>query len=170
MRVPCFRLGPLGVERVLELTSSTPLETERIGSLLGQRLIPGDVVALAGELGSGKTVLVRGIAQGMGVDMRGVASPSFTLINEYTGTVPLFHIDLYRLEGENDLYEIGYDEYVGGGGVAVIEWADKVPNMVPKEALWIVLRYIEAERRQLCFQTQGMRFREVIEKLERDLL
>ncbi|MBW2038844.1 MAG: tRNA (adenosine(37)-N6)-threonylcarbamoyltransferase complex ATPase subunit type 1 TsaE [Deltaproteobacteria bacterium] len=155
--------------RMLEIVSPTPQETERIGSLVGQMLKEGDVIALAGELGTGKTTLVRGIAQGMGFYRAEVASPSFTLINEYDGPLPLFHIDLYRLEGEKELYEIGYEEYMNGDGVVVIEWADKVPQSIPKESLWIILRYLDAKRREIVMRGQEDRYEKMIEELRRKL-
>jgi len=153
-----------------EVITSSPAETERIGSLLGMCLEQGDVVALIGELGSGKTVLVRGIAEGMGADMREVASPSFTLVNEYAGRVPMFHIDLYRLESDRDLYDIGYDDYVAGQGVAVVEWADRVPQSVPNHALKLILHYLDARRRRITFEPSGPRSKKIIEELRKNLL
>ena len=96
--------------RTVEITSHTHQETERIGSLLGEILTRGDIIALSGELGAGKTTLVRGIARGMGIEDGEVASPSFTLVNEYEGPLPLFHLDLYRLEDEKELLGIDYEE------------------------------------------------------------
>ncbi len=155
--------------RMLEIISPTPQETERIGSLVGEMLKGGDVIALSGELGTGKTTLVRGIAQGMKFDKEEVASPSFTLINEYDGPLPLFHIDLYRLESEQELYEIGYEEYIRGNGVVVIEWADKVHQAIPQESLWIILRYLDAKRREIVMKAQGNRYEKMIEELRRRL-
>ena len=153
--------------RQVHITSHTPQETERIGSLLGEMLIRGDIIALAGELGAGKTTLVRGMAQGMGIEGTEVASPSFTLVNEYEGPLPLFHLDLYRLEDERELLGIDYDEYIRGDGVAVIEWADRIPQAVPRETLWIRLRYRGAELREIVFQAQGDRYEKIVEELQR---
>ena len=153
--------------KAFKLISPTPQETERIGSLLGTMLIPGDVIALAGELGSGKTTLVRGLAQGMGFSADDVASPSFTLVNEYAGPLPLFHIDLYRLGDERELREIGYEEYISETGVAVIEWADRVRKAIPHESLWITLRYEGAEQREIVMQPQGDRYEKMIEELKK---
>ena len=155
--------------KAFKLISPTPQETERIGSLLGTMLIPGDVIALAGELGSGKTTLVRGLAQGMGFPPDEVASPSFTLVNEYNGPLPLFHIDLYRLGDERELREIGYEEYISEAGVAVIEWADRVRNAIPHESLWITLRYQDAERREIEMQPQGDRYEKMIEEFKKNV-
>lgn len=155
--------------KMLEIISDTPHETERIGSLAGEMLKNGDVVALSGELGTGKTTLIKGIAQAMGFDSGEVASPSFTFINEYDGPLSLFHIDLYRLENEKELYEIGFEEYMKGDGVVVIEWADKVPHAVPKESLWITLRYLDAERREIIVMARGARYEKIIEHLRKKL-
>ena len=151
----------------MEFTSHTPQETERIGELLGSVLTRGDIIALAGELGTGKTTLVRGVARGMGIEGAEVASPSFTLVNEYEGPLPLYHIDLYRLDDEGDLLAIDYDEYIRGDGVVVIEWADRIPRAVPPEALWITLQYLDAERREIAFQPQGDRSEKIVEELYR---
>lgn len=151
----------------LTIISPTPQETERIGSLLGTLLIPGDVIALAGELGSGKTTLVRGLAQGMGFSGEEVASPSFTLVNEYDGPLPLFHIDLYRLGNIGELHEIGYEEYISESGVAVIEWADRVRDAIPHESLWITLQYQSEESREIVMQAQGNRYEKMIEELQK---
>jgi tRNA threonylcarbamoyladenosine biosynthesis protein TsaE len=132
-------------------------------------LARGDIIALSGELGSGKTTLVKGLAQGMGFDSEEVVSPSFTFVNEYEGPLPFFHIDLYRLEDERDLREMGYEEYVGEAGVAVIEWADRAPHAVPHESLWITLRYQDAECREIVIQAQGDRYEKMIEELRRNV-
>jgi tRNA threonylcarbamoyladenosine biosynthesis protein TsaE len=155
--------------KALTIISHTPQETERIGSLLGTMLIPGDVIALAGELGSGKTTLVRGLAQGMGFSGEEVASPSFTLVNEYDGPLPLFHIDLYRLRDAGELREIGYEEYVSEAGVAVIEWADRVLDAIPNESLWITLRYHSTEQREIEMQPHGDRYEKMIEEFRKNV-
>jgi tRNA threonylcarbamoyladenosine biosynthesis protein TsaE len=149
----------------VELTSHTPQETERIGECLGSMLTRGDIIALAGELGTGKTTLVRGVAHGMGIEAQEVASPSFTLVNVYEAPLPLYHIDLYRLDNEADLLEIDYEEYIKGDGVVIIEWADRIPKAVPPESLWIQLRYLDAERREIVFQAQGDRYEKIVEEL-----
>lgn len=154
-------------DRQVEIISHTPQETEHIGSLLGEMLTRGDIIALAGELGTGKTTFVRGMAQGMGIEGKEVASPSFTLVNEYEGPLPLFHLDLYRLENEQELLGIDYDEYMRGDGVAVIEWADRISQAVPRESLWIRLRYLGAELREIMFQAQGDRSEKIVEELQR---
>ena len=103
-------------------------ETFKLGQILGEVLTAGDCVALFGTLGSGKTLLTQGIARGMNVPENVyVTSPTFTLINEYPGRVPIYHVDLYRISDEDELIELGLDDLLGGDGVVVIEWAEKLP-------------------------------------------
>jgi tRNA threonylcarbamoyladenosine biosynthesis protein TsaE len=154
-------------DNTVKITSHTPQETEQLGSLLGSMLAKGDIIALCGELGTGKTTLVRGMARGIGLKEGEVASPSFTLVNEYEGPLCLFHIDLYRLEDEKELIGIDYEEYLKGDGVVVIEWADRIPQAVPYDALWITLRYLTSERREIVLQAQGDRYKMMIEELQR---
>lgn len=104
-------------------------ETEACGEMLATRLVPGDFVALWGDLGAGKTAFVRGLAGGLGCE--GVSSPTFTIVHEYEGRIPVFHFDVYRLEDENDLYDIGYEDYLRRGGVIAMEWPEIVPGVLP---------------------------------------
>ena len=105
--------------------SESEAETRALGGALGERLEAGDVVALRGELGAGKTVFVKGVAAGLGIDPETVTSPTFTFVHFHQGRRPLFHVDLYRIERPEAVEGIGWDEAVGGGGVAVVEWADR---------------------------------------------
>lgn len=154
-------------DKTVTIASRTPRQTEQIGSILGSMLAKGDILALCGELGAGKTTLVRGIARGIGLEGGEVASPSFTLVNEYDGPLRLFHIDLYRLTDEKELISIDYEEYLKGDGVVVIEWADRIPQAVPADALWITLRYLGNEHREIVLQAEGDRFKMMIEELQR---
>lgn len=133
------------------LISKSPAETVRIGRILGEGLTAGDVVALTGELGSGKTCLTQGIACGLGVpENYAVTSPTFTLINEYPGReAALYHVDLYRLQGAADLADTGYEEYLSSGGVMVIEWAEKIREAVPDGAVCVALTYLEENVRKM---------------------
>ena len=140
-----------GERSVMVLFSKSPEETFRIGRILAESLDAGDVVALIGELGSGKTCLTQGIAKGLGVsESYAVTSPTFTLINEYPGSkTDLYHLDVYRLTGCADLADMGYDEYLSGRGVMVIEWAEKVREAVPDDALFVVMTYLEENVRKI---------------------
>jgi tRNA threonylcarbamoyladenosine biosynthesis protein TsaE len=130
-------------------------------------LAKGDIIALCGELGTGKTTLVRGVARGIGLEEDDIASPSFTLVNEYEGPLRLFHIDLYRLTDEKELIAIDYEEYLAADGVVVIEWADRIPQAIPPDALWITLRYLSGDCREMVLQAQGDRCKMLIEELHR---
>ena len=114
-------------------------ETRALGKNLAARLQPGDVLLLEGDLGAGKSELTRGIAAGLGVTET-VTSPSFTILNVYeSGRCPLYHFDWYRLESSEELYELGMDEYLGGDGIAVVEWPEMCPDAVPENAVRIRL-------------------------------
>ncbi|MDM7997019.1 MAG: tRNA (adenosine(37)-N6)-threonylcarbamoyltransferase complex ATPase subunit type 1 TsaE [Acidobacteriota bacterium] len=115
----------------MELLSTSPEETQKIGAEIGRSLpIPG-IVLLRGDLGAGKTTLTRGIAQGLGLaDTSLVNSPSFTLVNVYQGICPIYHVDLYRLEGARDLYSIGLDDFMGSEGVTIIEWSERLTDKI----------------------------------------
>ncbi|MBQ6845697.1 MAG: tRNA (adenosine(37)-N6)-threonylcarbamoyltransferase complex ATPase subunit type 1 TsaE [Oscillospiraceae bacterium] len=102
-------------------------ETESIGENFAKSLKPGCIVALRGEMGAGKTVFVRGVARGLGISGR-VTSPTYTVVNEYNGEMPLFHFDLYRLGSADELFEIGFDDYLSRGGVCLIEWFEKAED------------------------------------------
>jgi len=116
---------------VLHITSHSELQTRELGKKLAGSFLPGDVVVLVGPLGAGKTVFVRGLVEGRGLDAERVHSPSFTLVNEYPGEKPLYHFDLYRLNDLNELIEIGFDDYLEREGVVVIEWGEKAEAVLP---------------------------------------
>jgi len=109
----------------MEMLSNSEFETEQAGAALGGRLPAGAVVALYGDLGAGKTAFVRGMAAGMGIKAH-VNSPTFTIVNEYLGQRPLFHFDMYRLRSAEELFDIGWEDYLGRGGVCVVEWSENV--------------------------------------------
>ncbi len=140
-------------------TSRSAEETEAIGRRLAARLKPGDVVALTGEIGAGKTTFVRGLAEGLGVPPRSVASPSFVLVREYRGRLPVYHADLFRLEGKAGAATVGLEDFYEQGGVTVIEWADRVPGILPEEHLEIRFDAPDAGTRRLSFFPQGDSYR-----------
>jgi tRNA threonylcarbamoyladenosine biosynthesis protein TsaE len=140
-------------------------ETIRIGKSLGTLLLPGDVVALVGELGTGKTQLIKGLAAGAGVaESADISSPSFTLINEYAGKMRFYHIDLYRLESEKEVEDLGLEECFQGEGITAIEWANKMPSLLHQEVLWINIRYIEKHTRSFEIIGMGQRYEELLTK------
>lgn len=137
--------------RSLVLVSGSPAETARIGRILGEGLAAGDVVALRGEMGAGKTCLTQGIARGLGVpEEYAVTSPTFTLVNEYPGRkTVLYHADLYRLQGAADLAELGYREYLCGAGVLVIEWADRITETEEDASVCVTMDYQDENSRRM---------------------
>ena len=120
----------------MEYLSHSPEETEHIGEMLGRRLRPGTVGAYRGGLGMGKTAFTRGLARGLGCAGR-VTSPTFTIGNEYDGATPLFHFDMYRLGSSDELFDIGWEDYLTRGGVCAVEWSERVDDAMPADTLWV---------------------------------
>ena len=118
--------------------SHSEKETEQLGERLGQALSPGTVVAYTGGLGMGKTAFTRGLARGLGCTER-VTSPTFTLVNEYPGRIPLFHFDVYRLSSSDALYDIGWDDYLDRGGVCAVEWSENITDALPADTVYVRL-------------------------------
>lgn len=133
-------------ERILRNES----DTRAFGLELAEKLQPGDVIALVGDLGTGKTALTRYIAEGLGVTET-ISSPTFTIVKEYSsGRIPLFHFDVYRLSDGGELLDIGADEYLNGNGACIIEWADIVADVLPDDAIVIQLLYGENEGERIA--------------------
>ena len=136
--------------------SNSAQETRKFGEALGRILRSGDILALAGELGAGKTELVKGIARGLGCEAKApVASPTYVLLREYPGRKWLYHFDFYRIASVRELEGIGYSDYFEGDGVCVAEWADKFPRIFPKGALWIKLKVTGEASRELELETES---------------
>ena len=143
-------MGNTFLEEVVEDEAAT----ERLGFNLASFLRTGDVIALFGELGAGKTCLVRGLAQGLGIEKGLVSSPSFSLINEYPGEIPVFHKDCYRLEREEDIHELGLEEYFDGPGISIVEWAERIRDL-PEERLEISISFLDESRRRIRIKAYG---------------
>ena len=122
----------------MEILSKSEIETEKIGERVSKNLVPGSVVALFGGLGAGKTAFVRGMAKGLGIPSR-VTSPTFTIVNEYPGTVPLFHFDMYRVLSSDDLFEIGWGDYLERKGICAIEWSENIISDLPDDTIRIFI-------------------------------
>ncbi|MBE6929147.1 MAG: tRNA (adenosine(37)-N6)-threonylcarbamoyltransferase complex ATPase subunit type 1 TsaE [Clostridia bacterium] len=134
---------------VQEYISRSPEETERIGEQTAAALRPGDVLAMSGDLGAGKTAFVRGLARGLGLDDR-VTSPTFAIVNEYReGNIPLFHFDMYRLGSSEELYDIGWEDYLREGGVCAVEWSENVDDAMPADCLRVDIRHLSDTERQI---------------------
>ena len=128
--------------------SNSERETEQAGADLAAKLKPGDVVALYGGLGMGKTAFVRGMAAGLGLGAR-ISSPTFTIVNEYDGPVPLFHFDMYRLSSADELFEIGWEDYLRRGGVCAVEWSENVPGAFPPDAIRVEFARMGDDSREI---------------------
>ncbi len=128
----------------LELQLNNSDETFKLGEIIGKSLNPGSIIALVGDLGAGKTVLVKGIAKGLGVQEE-PNSPTYVIMNSYEGRIPLYHFDLYRVSSEDELFGIGYDEYFFGDGVTAVEWADRVQGIFPEHTIKIEITIPESE-------------------------
>lgn len=136
-----------------DVETNSPQETFELGAALGGALAGGMTVALIGPLGAGKTQLVKGVASGNALgDVRTVTSPTFTLLNEYSGRLTLYHLDAYRLPGSKALLGLGFDELARPDSAVVIEWADRVPEIIPGDALFVEISPAGSQRRSLRFR------------------
>lgn len=160
---------PILDDRNFEFFSHSPDQTRRLGIHLGGYLVPGDVICLEGDLGSGKTTLVQGIGQGWGT-LDPVTSPTYVIVNEYRrpGDERLFHLDAYRLESALDAESLDLDRMLTQGPM-VIEWADRIKDALPNEHLWIRLSYSALEQRIMMLISQGKRYESMIENLRRKI-
>ncbi len=132
------------------MITNSAKETILAGENLAKKLKPGDVIALSGNLGSGKTTFTKGIGKGLGVkDSKRINSPTFVLIKEYSGKIPLYHLDLYRLEGLREIENIAIEEYVYGNGVTVIEWAEKIKCILPEKRISVKFKVKGADKREI---------------------
>lgn len=163
---------------MFSIVTKNPEATKQVGKNLGQNLSAGSIVTLTGELGSGKTTLVQGIGEGLMVKGL-IKSPSFVIINEYDGPLPLYHFDLYRLNNAEEIFSLGYEEYLyEKRGVVVIEWAEKIKDFLPEEYLEINLRIVNPVRksflngvnlskRKISGQAYGASYKEVMKIMEK---
>lgn len=150
----------------MRLTTTGPEETLTLGEALGRRLQAGDVVTLSGEMGAGKTVLAQAICTGLGVD-EPVSSPTFALVHEYAGRVPVWHLDVYRLSGPGELLDLSWPELLAGGGVVLIEWPERIAEALPDERLELTLAYGDGDSREIEVGARGARMTAVVMDLAR---
>ena len=155
---------------LLKLNSYSPEQTKLLGSYLGKLAQRGDAFLLVGDLGTGKTCLVQGIARGLDIEEYAF-SPSFVIVREYHGRLPLYHVDFYRLSHIEEIADLGLEEYLYGNGVCVVEWAEKGLQVLPRDNLLITLNYVPASetQRTICLKAQGERYLELIEQLEGEM-
>ncbi len=147
--------------------TSSAGETLNLGETLGSLLQPGDIITLNGDLGAGKTCLAGGVGRGLRVEGR-VKSPSFTLVNEYQGTIPLYHMDVYRLDDPSEINDLGFDEYFNGDGAVLVEWAQKITDFLPEQRLDILIdkKQDDEDARNIKLVPHGSRY----EHLARELI
>lgn len=139
----------------MEFISHSAEETERFGEALAASLRPGTVLAYTGTLGMGKTAFTRGLARGLGCRGR-VTSPTFTVVNEYEGKTPLFHFDMYRLSSSDELFDIGWEDYLARGGVCAVEWSERVTDALPEDTVFVnIARHAENENWRIITVTGG---------------
>lgn len=150
----------------MKIISDSEQKTCDLGYKLGTLLKKGDVVCLTGDLGAGKTALSKAVAKGLEVK-ECVTSPTFTIIHEYEGRLPLYHFDVYRIGEIEEMEDLGYEEYFYGEGVCLIEWASKIEELIPKEHLWIDIKRIDENTRELEIYGANNRFQEMIEELKK---
>ncbi len=154
----------------MEIISGSAQKTLGIGKLISRKLKKGDIVCLFGDLGSGKTVLTKGICLGLGVNKYKVTSPTFVILRQYKGKLPIYHFDLYRLSGPEDILDLGYEEYFFDEGVSVIEWADKLGQLLPKEFLKIRLLATGENQRAIKLSAEGLRYKKLLEDIREDFV
>ena len=138
-------------------------QTRDIGFKLGKLLTPKSVVCLIGDLGAGKTTMTQSLAQSLEVDDY-ITSPTFTIVNEYEGRMPLYHFDVYRIGSSDEMYDIGYDEYINGDGVCIIEWENLIDDILPDEYLYIELKYKDMSR-EMTLNPVGQKYEKIVEEL-----
>lgn len=139
----------------MEFISHSAEETERFGEALAASLRPGTVLAYTGTLGMGKTAFTRGLARGLGCHGR-VTSPTFTVVNEYEGKIPLFHFDMYRLSSSDELFDIGWEDYLARCGVCAVEWSERVSDVLPEDTVFVnIARHAENENWRIITVTGG---------------
>ena len=155
---------------VMKLLSNSLAETMEVGRALGSLCEPGDVVCLGGELGSGKTTLAQAIAKGAGVDdQEYVNSPTFAVLHEYCGRIPIYHMDFYRLGSSDDVLALGLDEYLCGDGLALIEWFERAEDVLPESMLVVHLSFVNTNSRAISLHSTDHRWQKIIGELKTPL-
>ncbi len=151
-------------DREAAVVTRSEAETAALGRFLGERAEDGLFLALVGDLGTGKTHFVQGLAEGLGIE-GAVTSPTFTIMNYYDGALPLKHFDFYRLDDADDLYNIGWEEY-SAGGVVVCEWADRFPEVIPPEAVTVTLTALSETERRIVFTWTDAAPRSIVKEIQ----
>lgn len=153
-----------------QITTGSSWETEQLGADLGSLLHPGSFLALRGDLGGGKTCLTRGVVAALAPQSNTlVASPTYAIMNCYPGTTPVYHFDFYRLSGDDEIAELGFEEFFYGDGVCVVEWSERLDELLPADALTLLFEYAGDDKRQITITGSGQKSDNVIEQLKEKL-
>jgi len=156
---------PILNEQMLDIISHSEAQTRRLGARLAALLSPGDVIALAGGLGTGKTRFAQGVGLGLGVT-EPITSPTFTLVNEYHGRLTLYHIDLYRINQVAEALAFGLEDYLYGDGVCVIEWAERAAEALSPERLWITFHHLDNTKRRITMRADGDHYQQLLKDFQ----
>ncbi len=149
----------------VDMVTGSVARTRSVGSALGGLAVAGDLILLVGALGAGKTCLAQGIARGLDI-AENVVSPTFVLLREYEGRLPLYHLDFYRLNSIEEVASLGIDDYLSGPGVCVVEWADRGLEVLPEEHLLVEMEHVSASKRGLRFRPKGARYVDMLAQFE----
>jgi len=154
-----------------QIISSSAEQTKALAGIIGARLQNGDILALSGELGSGKTCFTGGLALGLGIGEKyRITSPTFTLINEYPAKIKLYHFDIYRIKDYTDFEDLGYEEYFNGDGVVVIEWAEKIAEILPDDSFMITFEYLDENKRKIVMEGPAHRLKELMKDTKMEVV
>ncbi len=159
---------PILTDQTLEFISHSAEQTRRLGVRVGELLQPGDFICLSGDLGSGKTTLVQGIARGWG-SLDPVTSPSYVLINQYrrADSAHLYHLDAFRLSGAAEVEAMGFDELLDADGPVIIEWPERISGVLPEERWWVQLHWVNESRRNIRIDAAGSRYRNILREFQK---
>lgn len=149
---------------MLEFKTNNAGETEKLGRLIGEALRGGEIIAMTGDLGAGKTTMTKSLAKGLDIDEH-ITSPTFTIVNEYEGRLKLFHFDVYRIGDVEEMYDLGFEEYIYSGGVCIIEWSNLIEEILPEDTINIQILYLDDNKRQIKISGKGKKF----DNLEKEL-
>ncbi len=149
---------------MLKIKTNSAEETEKLGRLIGESLIGGEIIAMTGDLGAGKTTMTKSLAKGLDIDEH-ITSPTFTIVNEYDGRLKLFHFDVYRIEDIEEMYDLGYEEYFYSGGVCIIEWANLIKEILPEDIINIEISTLDEGKREIVISGKGEKFDHLVKEL-----
>lgn len=150
---------------MLEFKINNAKETEDLGILLGKKLKGGEVIAMSGDLGAGKTTMTKSIAKGLEINDH-ITSPTFTIVNEYEGRVKLYHFDVYRIGDIEEMYDLGFEEYIYSNAVSIIEWANLIEEILPKDKINIDIISLDEEKRKVTISGEGEKFESLVKELK----